>query len=56
MGRAGVSRGRSEVDPYSRDSCESLMDRLIPAQPPKGHHVPGYVSVLFLMIPCVSCR
>lgn len=56
MGRTGVSRGRSEVDPCPGDSCESPRDGLIPAQPPKGHRLRGYVLVLFLMSPCVSCR
>lgn len=53
---SGKSRGRSEVEPYSRESCESLMDGLTPVQTPKGHHFQGYVLVLFLMSPCVSCR
>lgn len=56
MGRAGVSRGRSEAEANPRNSWEPLLDGLIPLQPPKGNHLQGYVLVLFLMTTCVSCR
>lgn len=44
------------MEPNPRKSWEPLLDGLIPVQPLKGHHLRGYVLVLFLMTACVSCR